>query len=417
MPWRLLLQTRKSAGLEENMMNPKNRITCLAELPTRPVTLDTMCWNQTGTWRFLTPVAVNKTPPCRLQCPAGMPIPGFINALIEKGATDALAVVLTQNPLPGLTSRLCYHPCQSKCIRRELDQEIAIQRIERHVADNGEIKSQVKVQPQTGRIAVFGAGPLGLSCAYFLKMKGFAAVVMDIHSKPGGSLLNTITDKVTPEVIGHDIERLIKLSQMELLLGKTILADDISTIAKQFDVVILDPTTNDVKSVEAGFPATFNPFDEMVLHSKVAAIKLPPKLVPFKPVMIAHYIAAGHLTAIRIADFIDGNKATATHLVSIDGLVTKNQIKLDAFRKSVTAFNGKANRHKVWNLEQVMTEANRCLSCGTCNQCGICSLYCPETSIEKTRNEISFDLYHCKGCGICAHECPRGVIAMEDIIS
>ncbi len=64
-----------------------------------------------------------------------------------------------------------------------------------------------------------------------------------------------------------------------------------------------------------------------------------------------------------------------------------------------------------------MQEAERCLSCGTCNLCLQCVSYCPDASIrpDGEKDAVAVDLDHCKGCGICAYECPRGVITMEDM--
>jgi len=128
--------------------------------------------------------------------------------------------------------------------------------------------------------------------------------------------------------------------------------------------------------------------------------------------MIAHYIGIGHLAANHISDFIKKDPALSCGLTDLKEHVAKERVKLD---DGVSAGSGllKGSREKEWSEEQVMMEAERCLSCGTCNVCGQCVQYCPEASIQ-IHDSLKFDLFHCKGCGICAYECPRGVITMED---
>jgi Pyruvate/2-oxoacid:ferredoxin oxidoreductase delta subunit len=78
----------------------------------------------------------------------------------------------------------------------------------------------------------------------------------------------------------------------------------------------------------------------------------------------------------------------------------------------------KETRHDgTWDRERAMQEAERCVSCGTCNLCLQCVSYCPDASIwpDRENTTVAVDLDHCKGCGICAYECPRGVITMEDM--
>ncbi|WP_167527790.1 NAD(P)-binding protein [Desulfosarcina alkanivorans] len=394
-------------------MQPKKTIGCMAELPAMPATIGSMAWNQTGTWRYFTAVPMDKTPPCRAQCPAGMPIPNMINALKARGADGALAEILAQNPLPGLTGRLCYHPCQSRCVRRELDQPVAIQQIERYLADRNATGPQPIEPTDVGRVAVLGAGPFGLACAYFLRLKGVDVAVMDDDARAGGYLLETPPGKLDPGVLDREIDRLVRRVHLDLQLGQAVSGDDIPRLADQFDAVILDPTSRGAAAIRSGFSSAFNPYDDRFPADTAQAVELPEKWLPFKPAMIAHYIGAGHMAAKRIAGQLSGNPAKAARLVEMDGQVSGDDIKLERFQNSAPAACRDRKRQTACTRESILEEADRCLSCGTCNGCGQCVRYCPDASIRRNETGVAVDLFHCKGCGVCAYECPRGVITME----
>ena len=107
------------------------------QLPVMPLTIEDITWNKTGTWRLLTPVQQDKLAPCRAACPLGQPVPQMIHQLAEGDPAAGLALLMAYNPMPGVTGRLCYHPCQAKCLRKEIDQGIAIQRLEKSASDDG----------------------------------------------------------------------------------------------------------------------------------------------------------------------------------------------------------------------------------------------------------------------------------------
>ena len=394
-------------------MQLKNTINCLADMPVMPLTIGTMEWNQTGTWRYLTPVASNKIPPCRSNCPAGMPIPDFINALKSKGRTQALSVIMRQNPLPGLTGRLCYHPCQPKCIRSKHDSPIQIQRLERYVSNNDHAESHVAPENSTGKIAVIGAGPVGLVCAYFLGLNGFEVSVMDAGKEAGGELLKVPVEKLDPKVRANEIDRMITIAGLNLNLGQADLAGRMKNIEKDYDIIVVDPTSIGLKEQKAIAPDNFDPLIRTSVVTKKMVISLPDKLLIFKPAMIAHYIGIGHLAANHISAFIEKDPASFCDLIGLKENVDKHRIKLVDGVSSGPGDALHGRQKQEWTQAQATNEAERCLSCGTFNLCGECVQYCPEISIQ-INDGPEFNLFHCKGCGICAYECPRGVITMEE---
>ena len=402
-------------------MQPKKTIESLSELPTMPSTIGNMAWNQTGDWRYLTPLVANKLAPCSQNCPLGISIPGYLNAVKNGNLETGLALLLAHNPLPGLTGRLCYHPCQTKCVRRKIDQAISVQKIERFLANLG-TDVKIEMSEKTDKqVAVIGSGPLGLSCAFYLGCRGCRVVVLDPCNQAGGALVDISPEKIEPEVLANEINRLIRLADIKLETGAVIDFDTPGKLLSKADLIILDPTgLSEDFSVPAGAVA-FNPFDDETVTGDIIVAKLSQNLIPFKAPMIAHYIDAGRLTAQKAFHCLvmrSGQKGLAPSDPDLPRqAVNEEDIKIERFSASDLAAEAEAKQEGTWDRERALKEAERCLSCGTCNLCLQCATFCPDASIwlDEDKAAITVDLDHCKGCGICAYECPRGVITMEEI--
>jgi len=402
-------------------MQPKKVIQSIAELPTMPSTIGTMAWNETGDWRYLTPLITNKLAPCSQNCPAGIPIPSYLNALRDGSVQRSLALLLTHNPLPGLTGRLCYHPCQAKCIRKKIDQAISVQKIERFLADIGtEVKIE-KSKTADKRAVVIGSGPLGLSCAFYLSSWGCRVVIMDPSNQAGGALLDLPPEKIEPQVLVNEINRLTLLADIKLETGAVIDFDAPGEPLAKADLVILDPTSLSEDFTAFSRAVAFDPFDDSIVTGDIIAVTLPKKLRPFKAPMIAHYIAVGRLVAQKTSDSLvrpSGQQDLRQPTPDLPRQAANvENIKVERFLGSGLAAKAEAKQEGTWDRERTLREAGRCLSCGTCNLCLQCISFCPDASVRLDERETSVvvDLEHCKGCGICAYECPRGVITMEEI--
>ena len=375
-------------------MQPKKIIKSLSELPTMPSTIGTMAWNQTGDWRFLTPVVANKPAPCRRDCPAGIPIPDYLSAINQGDVQTGLALLLAYNPLPGLTGRLCYHPCQTNCTRKKIDRAISIQEIERFMAELGtEVKSSQNRRSDK-RVTVVGSGPLGLSCAFYLGCRGLKVTVLDGNSRAGGALVGLSDKKIESQILEDEISRLIRIADIHLETGAVFDFNRSSSLSNP-DLIILDPTALSKESGPSTGSSDFNPFVDEDVRGHIIAVTLPEDLKAFKAPLIAHYIAAGRRTAEKVA----------CRLIETDSSM------------SVSSIGEGTKQDGIWMRERILGEAGRCLGCGTCNLCLQCVLSCPDACIrlDDCQTGLTVDLDFCKGCGICAHECPRGVITMEEV--
>ncbi len=401
-------------------MQPEKIIQSLSELPTMPSTIGTMAWNDTGDWRYLTPLVRNKLAPCSHNCPAGIPISSYLSVLRNGNVQRGLALLLSHNPLPGLTGRLCYHPCETKCVRKKIDQALSIQKIEQFLADIGTKVKIERSKTTDRRVMVIGSGPLGLSCAFFLSLGGCQVVIMDPGDRVGGALLDLSPEKIEPQVLDDEIKRLILLADIKLEPGAVIDFDAPGEQLSKADLAILDPTCISEKFTIPARAVAFDPFDDSSVSGDIIAPILPKNLTPFKPRMIAHYIAMGRLTAQKAFGCLvmpSGQQGLAQPNPDPPRQPVKvRDVKIERLLVSDVAPEAKTKREEVWDRERVLQEAQRCLSCGTCNLCLECVSFCPDASIRPDEHETSVvvDLDHCKGCGICAYECPRGVITMEE---
>ncbi|MFB3892831.1 MAG: NADH-quinone oxidoreductase subunit NuoF [Phycisphaerae bacterium] len=134
--------------------------------------------------------------PCSNACPAGVNIPGFVSLIGEKRYAEALRLHRERNPFASVCARVCFHTCEDKCRRGDLDEPLSIRGLKRFMAEQ-EVTVQLPDVMESDanaarKIAIVGAGPAGLACGYFLARLGYRPVIYEAEPRPGGMLVQAI---------------------------------------------------------------------------------------------------------------------------------------------------------------------------------------------------------------------------------
>ena len=155
------------------------------------------------------------TAPCKTACPAHIAVQGYLKLAAQGRYTDALELIKKENPFPAVCGRICNKRCEAECTRGGIDEAVAIDEVKRFIADhdlNEETRYIPKMVNQIGRpyeekIAVIGAGPAGMSCAYYLANKGYPVTVFDRNPVPGGMLVLGIPNfRLEKDVLNAEID-------------------------------------------------------------------------------------------------------------------------------------------------------------------------------------------------------------------
>ena len=169
---------------------------------------------------------VIQTTPCITLCPAHVDVPGYISLIKEEKYSDAVKVIRDRNPFPTACAFVCEHPCERKCRRTLVDDPINIRGLKKYAVDNANADTvdNPAANVKTGKkIAVVGAGPSGMTCAYYLALMGHTVDVYEEHEKAGGMLRYGIPEYRLPkERLDQDIAAIIKAGDITMHYGTKI---------------------------------------------------------------------------------------------------------------------------------------------------------------------------------------------------
>ncbi|MFZ1962862.1 MAG: FAD-dependent oxidoreductase [Roseiarcus sp.] len=188
--------------------------------------------------------------PCENSCPLHMNIPRFLQLYKEGRLADAFESVIMDNPLPASTGRVCQHPCESRCRRKTVDESINMREVHRFIADSvllsdrfDEMAGKVvarRLSPTGKKVAVVGAGPAGLTAAFYLALLGHEVVVHESHPEAGGMLRFALPEYRAPKaVLDREIEIIRRLG-VQFVFNSRVGSDvSLDELEKKFDAVFL----------------------------------------------------------------------------------------------------------------------------------------------------------------------------------
>ena len=179
------------------------------------------------------------TAPCKTACPAHLPVQGYIKMASEGRYMDALKLIKDFNPFPAVCGSICNRRCEQECTRGLVDAPLAIDEIKKFIAER-ELKEDQRYIPlcenveggfYTQKMAIIGAGPAGMSAAYYLRMKGYPVTVFEKEEKPGGMLRYGIPSfRLDKEIIDAEIDVLKQMGihfECGKEIGKDITIDEL----------------------------------------------------------------------------------------------------------------------------------------------------------------------------------------------
>ncbi len=185
------------------------------------------------------------TSPCLDACPIHLDIPKYIELIKDAKFAESLTVIRERLPIAGIVGRVCFRPCEKHCRRANVDEPISIKALKRFVADyevseQKEPEFETNPSEKTGKVAIVGAGPAGITCAYHLAAKGHAVTIYESLAEPGGMSAVGIPDYRLPRnILQSEVQQIQKMG-VAINYGQTIGKDlTLSQLENDFDAVFL----------------------------------------------------------------------------------------------------------------------------------------------------------------------------------
>lgn len=185
------------------------------------------------------------TAPCMDACPIHLDIPAYVESVREGKFKAALDTIRERLPLPGIVGRVCVRPCEEHCRRANLDEPISIKYLKRFVADDelsrqGKPSYEIRPSDKTGNVAIVGAGPAGVTCAFHLARRGHGVTIFERLAEPGGMSAVGIPDYRLPRpILRGEVEQIQKMGvaiQYNTTIGRDITLSQLET---DYDAVFI----------------------------------------------------------------------------------------------------------------------------------------------------------------------------------
>lgn len=364
--------------------------------------------------------------PCRNACPAFMDIPKM-NRLIASGRhLEALKVVKEEIALPFILGYVCTAPCEKVCRRKQVDNPVSICLLKRFTAFNDN-QEGINYLPQkeastNKKVAVIGAGPTGLACAFHLLKLGHSCTIFDANDKAGGSLLSLSADELPGDIIEVEVG-LLKSLGAEFRINTRVTPESFkSDIQKSFDAIVI--ASGDITKSNLGefglnaTPTGLVANKETFKVNESGIFACGSVLHPLK--MAVKAVSHGKEAAFSVHKYLGGKPVSNRYDIfnSKFGQLRPSEI-IEYMKESVAddIVNPKGGRLAGFTTEEAIAEAKRCLHCD-CRKVDSCKLrnYADEYKIDRKKfdfgerktlvkhyqhENVVFEPEKCIRCGLC----------------
>ncbi len=362
--------------------------------------------------------------PCQLGCPAGLDIPLMIRQIIAGDLGGAERTVRARIPLPAVLGRICPAPCESACRRGRYEEPVAIRLLKRWVGDRSLKRDawQAEPAPPTGkRVAVVGAGPAGLSGAYYLRLQGHSVTLIDERTAPGGGLREIAAADLPPGVLSAEAARVLDLGvdlRPETRLGRDMTLDE---LREGYDAVLLaigEVEGETAKSLgleyaRRGVAADRQSHESPLQGVFVAGAAQSPSR------MAVRAVAAGREAALAIDQHVRGEDITPEGRpfnVNLGRLQADEAARMAADASEHERLEPSDGELAGFNDEEAVREGLRCMHCdcralSDCRLRAVSQQYDADTRVypgdrrrfrrDATHPTVIFEPGKCIGCGLC----------------
>ena len=365
--------------------------------------------------------------PCQSLCPAHMNIPLMLRQIARGELADAVATVKRRIPLPAVLGRICPAPCEKGCRRGQHDDPVAICLLKRHVADVDLASAEPYLPPcapSTGkRVAIVGAGPAGLSAAWFLLQAGHACALLDDHEEPGGMLRYAVPEERLPRHVVAAEAALVARLGAELRLGTRV--GSLDGLRHEFDAVLVaagELAEGDAAKLGLEASAKGIAADRRTLATGVAGVFAAGGAV--RPQRMAvRAVADGRAAAASIDQFLRGAAVVGLPKPFTTRIGRLQEGELAAFMEGASKAGRAApsgGLEQGYTRDEARAEAARCLHCDcrkpvTCKLRRYAEAYGASPSRYKAQRrpfeqqarhpEVVYEPGKCIACGLCIQIC------------
>ncbi len=360
-------------------------------------------------------LCINDNPPsCVATCPIHLDVKGFMREVQNGNFEKAYDILEKRMPMAKIIARVCDHPCEGACIRKDNGGSISISEMEKAIVEYGfhKKKKDFPIPPNNKKVAIIGGGISGLSCVLDLEKKGYSVSIYEKENRLGGRLNKLVGDKLPEKVLMEEIEN-IKKAKIKMKMEVEILEDDIEKLQDEYEAIYIG-TGQWGKELN---------IDKLTLATELNGVFAGGRIAN-KNDSIIYSVSTGKIAANSIDRYVQKTSLTAYREKESS---YETELKIDT--SDLTEESRIIPASNVYSKEEAIEEAKRCLLC----ECAKCYKACPHLRYENLMpKEYIRKIHHnervilgdryanttinsCMLCGLCKSVCPTD-LDMAEII-